>query len=242
MGGGVGLSVHGSHRVATKRTLFAMPETGIGLFPDVGGSWFLPRCPGRIGTWLGLTGTRLGAADLAYAGLATHVAPSASLDGIAAALAEANWTGEPGAVVDRVLAEFAETPGPSDIARHRAAIDRCFGFDRIEDIFNALKAEGTEWALATLDNLMKMSPTSLKVTLREIRLGAALDFDACMTMEYRLSQGCMTGHDFYEGIRALLVDKDRSPRWRPALLDEVGEAEVERFFAPPAGGDLTFTA
>lgn len=240
MGGGVGLSVHGSHRVTTERTLFAMPETGIGLFPDVGGSWFLPRCPGRTGTYVALTGARLHAADVLYLGVGTHHVPSGRLDAVVGDLAAADWSGEAAGVVDAVLGRHAADAGEASLAAQREAIDRCFGFGTVEEILSALEREGTDWADAALKVLSQMSPTSLKITLRQIGTGAGLDFDDAMRMEYRLSQACMRGHDFYEGIRALLVDKDRSPKWRPASLRDVGEADVEGHFAPLGSNELSF--
>lgn len=240
MGGGVGLSVHGSHRVATEKTLFAMPETAIGLFPDVGGSWFLPRCPGETGAYVALTGTRLHAADVLYLGIGTHRVPSERLDALVGELAGADWSGEARAVVDGVVARHALAPEPAPLAQRREEIDRCFAFDTVEGILEALEAEGTEWAATTLKTLSRMSPSSLKVSLRQIRLGKGLDFDEAMKMEYRLSQACMRGNDFYEGIRALLVDKDKSPKWRPAELAAVGPADVERYFAPSPTGELSF--
>jgi enoyl-CoA hydratase len=240
MGGGVGVSVHGSHRVVTERTLFAMPETAIGLFPDVGSSYVLPRLPGELGLYLGLTGARLVAADCLYAGIATHYVESARLPALVDALAAADWSGDARAVASDVIAAFASAPGDPPLAARRAAIDRCFSGGSVEAILAALEAEGSAWAEATRAALETCSPTSLKVTLRQLRAGAALDFEAAMTMEYRLSQACVAGHDFREGIRAAIVDKDRAPRWRPASLAEVSEAMVDAHFAPPEDGDLVF--
>lgn len=241
MGGGVGLSVHGSYRITTERTLFSMPETAIGLFPDVGGTWFLPRCPGETGTYVALTGTRLHAADIHYLGIGTYHVPSGRIDDAVADLAAADLGGaDSGREIDRVLARHAVAAGDPPLAGHRAAIDRCFGFDTIEEILAALEHEGTDWAKSTLEILGQVSPTSLKVTLRQIRSGKTLDFDDAMKMEYRLSQGFMRGHDFYEGIRAALIDKDRSPKWRPADLAAVGEGEVEGHFAPLGANELAF--
>jgi enoyl-CoA hydratase len=238
MGGGVGVSVHGSHRVATERTLFAMPETGIGLFPDVGGSYFLPRLPGQIGLYLALTGARLGAADCRYAGIATHCLPSARLDDLKAALATADPSGDAHAAVDAVLAGLDEDPGEAPLARHRAAIDRCFAGRSVDEVIAALAAEGTDWAAAQRDILATKSPTSLKITFRQIRAGRRLDFAAAMTMEYRMVQRCMAGHDFYEGVRAVVIDKDQRPRWRPARLEAVSAADVDAYFAPLGAHDL----
>jgi enoyl-CoA hydratase len=245
MGGGVGLSVHGSHRVVTPRTLFAMPETGIGLFPDVGATHVLSRMPGLSGTHLALTGARIGMADCLHLGAATHAVADASglVDALAAAVDGAvGGAGDARAAVDAVLAAAATDPGPAPLAAHRATVDACFAGGRVEAIVAALDAAADPWATAQRDALAHLSPTSLKVTLAAIRRAATLDLDGCLVMEYRLSQACMARHDFYEGIRALLVDKDRSPKWSPATLDGVDDAMVEAHFAAPAGGDLTFPA
>jgi enoyl-CoA hydratase len=240
MGGGVGVAIHGSHRVATERTLFAMPETGIGLFPDVGGSYFLPRCPGQLGAYLGLTGARLMAADCHYAGIATHTVPSARLDEFVAALRHPGLSTDAYEVIEEMLAEFGEDAGPPPLAEHRASIDRCFGLPTVEAIEAALKADGSARAMATLGAMAEKSPLCQKVTLEEIARGAELGFEECMVMEYRLVQRAMAAHDFYEGVRAAVIDKDRAPRWQPATLAEVSRAAVEAWFAPLGAGDLVF--
>ena len=240
MGGGVGVSLHGSHRVASERTVFAMPETGIGLFPDVGASYALPRLPGALGLYLGLTGRRLAAADCLYAGIATHFVESAHLDQLVAALAEVVGAELPAAMVERILDLFSTDPAPSDLVARQGAIDRCFGADRLEDVFAALNAEGGQWAIDTLEALGRCSPTSLKVAFRQLRRGAGLDFDSVMRMEFRISQACVAGHDFPEGIRAVVIDKDNRPRWDPPRLEEVSEALVERHFGPQGAPDLSF--
>lgn len=235
MGGGVGVSIHGSHRVASERTVIAMPETGIGLFPDVGATYVLPRLPGSLGLYLGLTGVRVKAADALYSGLATHYVPSARLSALEETLCVAP-------VPDRMLADFTETPeGAPPLAAHRETIDRCFAADSVEAILAALETEGSGFAAQTLETLETRSPTSLKITFEALRRGARLSFDAAMVMEYRLSQACMAGHDFYEGIRALLIEKDNAPKWSPADLEGVPPALVERHFAPLGDRDLTFT-
>lgn len=231
MGGGVGVSVHGSHRVATERTLFAMPETGIGLFPDVGGSYFLPRLPGAIGMYLALTGARLAAADCLYAGIATHCVAGARLDELRHALTR---DGD----VDRALGGLHWDPGAAPLAAHRDAIDRCFAAASVAEIIAALEAERTDWAAQQLKILGGKSPTSLKVTVRQLRAGAGIGFAEALRMEYRLTQACMAGHDFYEGVRAAVIDKDRRPKWRPARLDQVTEAAVDAYFAPLGDRDL----
>jgi len=230
MGGGVGVSVHGSHRVATERTLFAMPETRIGLFPDVGASHFLPRLAGKLGLYLGLTGARLRAADALYAGVATHYVDSARLPELEATLADGDVT----------LAGFTGDPGPAPLAEHRAAIDRCFAGTTVEGIVGTLQDEGGEWAATALKALRAASPTSLKVTVEELRRGAKLEFDGSMSMEFRLSQACLARHDSYEGIRAAVIDKDNAPDWQPANLTDVSAELVAAHFAPLPDGDLTF--
>jgi enoyl-CoA hydratase len=231
MGGGVGISVHGSHRAAGDRYVFAMPEVSIGFFPDVGATWFLPRLPGELGTYCALTGERLGAADGVSATVATHRVSSARFGDLADALC--------GAVpVDAVLAAFAEPPEDGSVAALRPAIDRLFAGARIEDILAALDREATadtptaEFAGKIAAAIRTKSPTSLKLALAQVRTGKRLSFDACMQTEFRIVSRVIHGHDFYEGVRAVIVDKDNAPRWRPSSLDEVGPVDIERHFAP----------
>ena len=239
MGGGKGLSAHGSHRIVTEKLVFAMPETAIGLFPDVGGGYFLPRCPGQSGLYLALTGARLGAADALYVGFGTHYVPSAKIETLVERLERADWSSS-AATVDQVVRELADDAGAPPLAEKQAQIDRCFRFDSVEEIVAALDAEGSDWARDAAATIRRMSPTSCKITLRQLRDGAGMDIEDVLVMEYRISQGCMAGHDFYEGIRAVLIDKDRDPHWRPAVLEEVTAAEVDRHFAPLGERDLTF--
>ncbi len=231
MGGGVGVSVHGRYRVATERTLFAMPETGIGFFPDVGGAFFLPRGPGQIGLYLGLTGARLKAADCLYAGIATHYVPSARLDELKAALAAG------GDDVDAVLSRFHVDPGPAPLAAHRDLIDRCFSGANLDAVLASLAAEGEGFAADTLAAIATKSPSAGKVAFEQIRRGGKLDFDSCMKMEFRLSQMWAPGADFIEGIRAVIIDKDGKPHWSQAASDEAVRASFDKV---PACGDLTF--
>ncbi len=237
MGGGVGVSVHGSHRVAGDRFSFAMPEVGIGFFPDVGATWFLARMPGELGTYCALTGERFGIADAIKSGIATHHVPSARF----AALLE----GLTGAVsVDAVLAAFSELPGEGLITQHKAAIDRLFAGDLVENIVAALDREAAsgggdaEWARKTAATIRTKSPLSLKLALAQVRRGKDWDFDTCMRMEFRIVSRIIHGHDFYEGVRAVIVDKDNQPRWQPATLADVGEAEIECHFAPLGPSEL----
>ncbi|MEO3998259.1 enoyl-CoA hydratase/isomerase family protein [Mesorhizobium sp. CAU 1732] len=227
MGGGVGISVHGSHRVAGANIKFAMPETGIGLFPDVGGTFFLPRLPGRIGTWIALTGARLGQADAHWSGFATHAAPTDDFDAIIDALCE---TGDP----DVALAPYAAA-GTAPLEALRPVIDRCFDGDTVEAILATLDAETGEhadWAAKQAASIRQKSPTSLKIALRQMQDGANVDFETCMRIEYRIVSRVITGHEFFEGVRAVIIDKDNAPAWQPATLDGVSNAAIDAYFAP----------
>lgn len=233
MGGGLGLSIHGSHRVVTERLVFSMPETAIGLFPDVGGGWFLPRFPGEVGTYLALTGARGTAADAMWVGYGTHHVEHTKLDALLEALEKADWSAEaPRELASRVLTSFATEAGPAPLQGLQGPIDRCFRGDRVEGILEALAAEGTEWAETTRATLGRMSPSSLKVTLRQLRRCRTLPYTEVAALEYRLSQHVTALPDFREGIRAVLVDKDQRPRWNPATLAEVSGEAVEACFAP----------
>ena len=233
MGGGVGLSIHGKFRVATERTLFAMPETGIGLIPDVGGTHALPRLPGEIGTWLALTGARLKAADCVYAGIATHFVPVERLPLLRELLASGDED------VGPLLATLHGDPGEPPLATVRDAIDFHFAHDSVEAIQASL-ATGDDWAQTTHATIAAMSPTSLKLTLRALRDGAGSDIEAALRTEYAVVSNIQAGHDFYEGVRAVLIDKDKAPKWSPATLEGVCDAEIDAYFTEPAGGDLTF--
>lgn len=225
MGGGVGVSLHGRLRVACEASLFAMPETGIGLFPDVGGSYALPRLPGETGLYLALTGARLGPADMVALGLAQAFVPHADWPAFAAAMAA-----EP-AAPEAVAARFAQDPGDPPLAAHRATIDRCFAGGAVEEILAALDADGSAFAVEAAATIRTKSPTSLKVTLRQMREGRTRDFEDCMRMEFRLTSRFVAGYDFYEGVRAVIIDKDQRPRWRPDLLAAVSEADIAAYFA-----------
>jgi enoyl-CoA hydratase len=225
MGGGVGVSVHGSHRVGDETVTFAMPETGIGLFPDVGGSYFLSRLPGEIGMYLALTGERLKTADALYADILTHFVPARATEELLAALQAGN-------APDFALRSFAEETGLAPLAARREDIDRIFSEDSLDGIFAALNADGGDWAGATLQTLRRKSPTSLKITFRQIREGARLDFDACIRMEYRMVHRVMAGHDFYEGVRATIIEKDNMPHWRPPQSAQITDSDVNAYFAP----------
>ncbi|MEQ8964607.1 MAG: enoyl-CoA hydratase/isomerase family protein [Azospirillaceae bacterium] len=238
MGGGVGASVHGSHRVAGEKLVFAMPETAIGFFPDVGGSWFLNRCPGETGTYAALTGARLGVADALHLGIATDHVPGERFEALIDALAAADYSGDARAAVDGVIAGFRADAGAATLPEHRAAIDAAFGHDRMEAILGALAADGSPWAAETAETLAGKSPTSLKVSLAQLRRGRGLAYDDCVTMEYRMSQAFLRGHDLFEGIRAIVVDKDRNAAWDPPDLSGVDDATVAAYFEPGEAEDL----
>ncbi|XP_062259169.1 3-hydroxyisobutyryl-CoA hydrolase, mitochondrial isoform X1 [Platichthys flesus] len=243
MGGGVGLSVHGRFRVATEKTLFAMPETAIGLFPDVGGGYFLPRLQGRLGLFLALTGFRLRGRDVHKAGVATHFVESEKIPELEKELVDLK---SPSAEdISRVLDTYQnqsrlDSEKPFALHKHMSDIDRLFSSSSVEGIIQNLKADSSEFAKKQAETLSKMSPTSLKLTFRQLQEGAALSLRDVLVMEYRLGQACMRGCDFYEGVRAVLVDKDQSPKWSPSTLEEVSEQSVEQCFSSLGDKDLTF--
>ena len=235
MGGGVGISMPCQFRIATERTLFAMPETSIGLFPDVGGGWYLPRLPGQVGVWLGLTGARLRAADCLQLGIATHYVESGEVEALKRAFVDAasSRDGEfAPAAARRTIVDFASDPGEGTLAPHVADIDRLFAHDSVEEIFAALEADGGAWAASQLALLRTKSPQAMKVTLRQMRLGARMpSFADEMSLEYRLATRVVLRPDFAEGVRAVLVDKDNSPRWDPATLESVDERLLSSLFS-----------
>ena len=255
MGGGVGLSVHGKYRVATERTIFAMPECKIGLFPDVGGTWWIPRLTlynhwksglvGGVGSYLALTGGRLAAEDLIYAGIATHYVKSEHLDDLKIALADS--TRNPSANdLTGVLMSFHDhnvDTESSFLSQNRNDIDFAFdGKDTMEEIISALDSMGedSQFGQSTLKTFKQMSPTSLKVTLEGLKRGAKLfSVGEALQMEFRMSQAFMReDSDFYEGIRAALVDKDGKPKWSPLTLEEVTEDIVDSYFEPLGDKEL----
>ncbi len=227
MGGGVGLAIYARWRVATERTLFAMPETGIGLFPDIGAGWFLPRLPGKTGLWMALTGARLRAADCLHLGLCTHVTPSDRLEALKAAL-----VADP-ARAPEILNAHAADPGPAPSLAHEADIDRLFAAPSVQAIAEALAADGSDWASAQAAILAGKSPTSLHVAFRQYAAAPQRPtFAEEMRLEYRLAIRLIASPDFQEGVRAVVIDKDNAPRWRPASVVEVSEAAIDALFAP----------
>jgi len=245
MGGGVGLSIHSPIRIATEKTMFAMPETGIGLFPDVGTTWALPRLSGgaAVGIFLGLTGQRLYAADCLRAGIATHYCPSDRLGEVEAGLrALGERASDLEAASSAILAAAggaAPDTAKACLEANLAAIERCFGSGvrSAEDIVSRLEGQGTEWAAGVLKTLRRVSPTSIKLSLEAINRHRheSVTLKEAIITEYRMSQWCMRPQphsDFCEGIRAVLIDKDNKPRWEPARLEDVSEERVAAFFAP----------
>ncbi|XP_070770804.1 3-hydroxyisobutyryl-CoA hydrolase, mitochondrial [Enoplosus armatus] len=243
MGGGVGLSVHGRFRVATEKTLFAMPETAIGLFPDVGGGHFLPRLQGKLGLFLALTGFRLKGRDVQRAGVATHFVESKKISDLEKELVDLK---SPSAEdVSRVLDSYQNQSSLDSekgfvLDKHMSDIDRLFSSSSMEGIMQNLKADGSEFANKQAETLSRMSPTSLKITYKQLQAGASLSLQDVLVMEYRLSQACMRGCDFYEGVRAVLVDKDQNPKWNPSTLEEVSDQTVDQCFSSLGDKDLTF--
>lgn len=232
MGGGVGISIHGSHRIATDNLLFAMPETSIGFFPDVGGSYFLPRLPGNMGSYLGLTGARVTSDDCVCLGIANFKVAEDNLHALLHTLANQPFGHDPRTTVTKLIEPFQIETQASSLLANQSSINTCFSGQTMESIFTHLNQSDNAWEKETAALLRKKSPTSLKVTLQAIQEGKHLDFDACMRQEYRLVTRFLKGNDFAEGIRAVIIDKDQSPNWFPNTLEGVTNKEVEKYFAP----------
>jgi len=235
MGGGVGVSVAGSKRIVTERTRCAMPETGIGLFPDVGGTYYLSRSPGNAGVYLGLTGERMKAADAIHAGFADCNVASEKVTEMLAGLCAGEYNQDPYGDVDKIVKPFQIDPGPVSLD----SVDDAFSLDSLEDIISALKALKSDWGNQTLATLNQKSPTALMVTLRAIQSARELSFNDSMAQEYRMVLQTMKGDDIYEGIRALLIDKDGQPQWRPETLDQVTDDRVDAHFQQLGDEELT---
>lgn len=215
MGGGVGLSIHGSHRIVTERTKFALPETGIGLFPDVGATWALPRAPAGLGSWIGLAGAVIGAADTIVAGLADAMVPSAAVPALLADLAA-------GRDAEAAVAAHAEDPGPSRLLAEQPLLQAAFQGRDILETLEILQQDGSAFALETLDHLRKKSPASLILTQHLLQEGGVSpDLESCLDREFAAVSLLLTGADFYEGVRAAVIDKDRAPKWSPPILEAV---------------------
>ena len=239
MGGGAGVSINGSHRIAGDKFAFAMPEVGIGFFPDIGATWFLPRLPGKTGLYLGLTGARAKAGDAVALGLAEAYVPSGQFEALRAALI----AGEP---VEAAVKRYSAPPPASAILGERGVIDDALAGASVAECLARLDAAaggGSAFAAETAKTIRSKSPTSLAIAFRQMRLGGAMDIDEAMRTEFRIVSRLCRGHEFYEGVRAVILDKDNAPRWSPASVAEVDEAVVDAYFAPlPASDELAFPA
>lgn len=236
MGGGAGIAVNGVHRVVGESVSFAMPEVGIGFFPDVGASHFLPRLPAKVGVYLALTGGRAGLGDLLALGLATAHVPAARFDALLQRLVA-------GETAEHAIAAEAVAPPASELFAERDIIARSFAAPSLAAILTEIEATchaGSSFAQTTLKVLRSRSPTSLAIALRQMQLGATLDFDATLQMEFRIASRIVHGHDFYEGVRATLIDKDHAPHWKPASVAEIVASDIDAYFAP-LGEDLEFS-
>lgn len=229
MGGGVGISLHGSHTVGTEKLKFAMPETLIGFFPDVGATYRLSRLPNFVGFYLGLTGQTIGVADAAELGLVKHAVSSDSLSALEQKLVDTPFAPGDYDAVDSIIAEFETPVGVGEIAAHEAEINRCFPFFRAEKIIDELQ-NGSAWARLVAEVLLQRSPISLKVALKQLHAAREKTFDDVIGMDYRIACEFLQGHEFYEGIRAAVIDKDRQPSWQPNTLVEVTDQQVDRYF------------
>ncbi|XP_045139181.1 3-hydroxyisobutyryl-CoA hydrolase, mitochondrial-like [Portunus trituberculatus] len=244
MGGGAGLSVHGQYRVATERTIFAMPEVCLGLAADVGGSHFLPTLRERLGTYLALTGHRLKGPDVLKAGVATHVCDGARIAELEESLLDLRFTNPEN--VAAVLQKFHKEAtfnkdAPFSLQPVLPKIESCFSGATVEEIFGNLEKDGSEWALKQLETLNRMPPLSLKLTCHMLERGACLTLQECLAMEYRTVKRLYKGHNFIEGTRSVLVDRDYKPQWKPKTLEEITSEKMDEYFAPlPDGEDLEF--
>lgn len=227
MGGGLGISIHGSHRITTERSVFAMPETAIGFFPDIGGSYFLNKCPGKVGTFLGVVGDKIGSADAVYAGLVTHFVSSERLNILKQNLFKSSSRQEALDIIDQAN----EKTELSFLERHQDLINKCFAGETVAEIIKNLEEYQTPETSKWLSLLEKRSPTSLEITLKILRENKGKSLKECLPVEFRLSQRFVRNYDFIEGIRALLVDKDNQPNWQPRSLSQVTAEKVMEYFA-----------
>ena len=240
MGGGVGLSAHSRHRVVTERTKLAMPEVGLGFFPDVGGTWLLSRSPGEIGTYFGLTGRTMNGPDAVYSGFADAVVPSGKLAVLREALTKVR-AGATSAEVKTLIDGFATGESSGPVAAVQSQIDGWFGHDRMQDIVSALQRDGSELAQSTLKTLNEKSPRGMVVTLKLLRLArASSSLEQCLVREYRAALEVFASDDFREGVRAAVIDKDRNPRWSPPRIEDVTPEMMAPYFAEIGDDELVF--
>ncbi|MEE9452597.1 MAG: enoyl-CoA hydratase/isomerase family protein [Gammaproteobacteria bacterium] len=233
MGGGVGISLHGSHPIASENINFAMPETTIGFYPDIGSSYLLSRCPYQFGLYLALTGNHLKLSDLFATGLIKYFIPKAKQQDFIETLAATDLGQQAKEASTILVKKFSETiPTTSSLNQYRSQINKYFHCSSIDALLEQLQTSTDPWCQQIFNTLKEKSPTSLKITLRQLQLAAQLDIDDCLKMDYRLTNRFLTNHDFYEGVRAALIDKDQTPQWQPATLTEVSEENIDEYFAP----------
>ena len=226
MGGGLGIALHGSHRISATSLTLAMPETKIGFYPDIGAGYFLSRCPGQLGRYVGMTGQALNAAEAQYAGLIDHIVPQDAFKTLTREIAISDIKD-----LDRVIADHAQSiPHDTPLLAECATIDACFQHDTVAEIMEALAANPSPWCQATHQDLQKRSPTSLAVTLRNLQESRHQDFDQCMDRDTYLTEQFLIHSDFYEGIRAVIIDKDHQPRWTPNTLRALHACHVDAYF------------
>ena len=246
MGGGMGLAQGSRLRIVGERTRMAMPEVAIGFFPDVGGSYFLSRLPGALGAYLALTGTQIRAADTLYVGLADHFLSPAALQQLPIELDSLAWSGRDSDTgrsdLERLIGRLATDPGHAPLAKLRSAIDEHFAAGSVAQLLASLRAEErpeyADWAADTLQVLASRSPTMLAVTLRQLRLGRSMSLADCLRMELGMVQRCLEQGDFLEGVRAVIIDKDNTPHWHPARVEEVTQGSVDAIFRDPWAGSV----
>ncbi len=242
MGGGVGVSAHGSHRIVTESTKIAMPEAGIGLMPDVGGSWILSHAPGETGTYLGLTGTRIGARDAVYTGFADIAISEAHVSTIIEALCHTDYESDPFQKVDNILAGFPKLQTEPELPGKREVIDKVFRFDDVEKCLEAINDLQDDWGKKLAETILSKSPLSLKITLEALRRGRKMaDLEACLNMEYRLILRLFQAYDFFEGVRAIIIEKDNKPVWNPATLEDISQEMIAEYFASLGETELGLT-
>lgn len=231
MGGGVGVSVHGSHRIGTEKTLFSMPETGIGFFPDVGGTYFLPRMPKKTGVYCALAASRLKQGDALATGVLTHAVAQSSLTDLERALETAED-------IDAALEAFLIVPEPGPVKENEVIIEEAFSAGSVGEVLERLERSETDFGRKASTAIRTKSPTSIMITFEQMRRGAHLSFNECMKLEYRIVSRLLHGVDFFEGIRAVVIDKDQAPKWTPTQLGQVDSADLASYFEEPSDGDL----
>lgn len=231
MGGGAGISINGKYRIAAENLILAMPETAIGFHPDIGAGYFLTRCPNKAGFYLGLTGARINAIEAKEIGLIDFIVPKEKFPALIATVAETKFSNDAHSDIDHIMNQYHIISSHQNLlSQHQVIIERCFSEKSMEEIIKSLQKESNPWAQQIADELLTKSPTSLKVTLRKLQESNYLNFDDCMQLDYRLTTHFIQHQDFYEGIRAAIIHKDRTPKWQPATLVEVSEQEVEAYF------------